>query len=69
MRSMSWQIKGFHPDTGDVARETARRSGVSATAWLNSRIINRVNQDVRPCAPDAPASPVGPLGNGAEGLS
>jgi hypothetical protein len=64
MRSISWQIKGLHPAAREVACETAPHSGISVGAWLNSSIISKIHQHVRPGAPNAPASPVGPLRNG-----
>ena len=47
-----WQVKGLHPDVRKVAREAARRSGVSVTAWLNSLIIEGGSKP-----PDGPLAP------------
>jgi localization factor PodJL len=64
MRPVPWHVKGVHPDARDVAREAARRSGLSVGAWLNSLIIEAADKDV---PPDEPGTPVphgaGPLRN------
>jgi localization factor PodJL len=44
MRPVPWHVKGVHPDAREVAREAARRSGVSVGAWLNSLIITAAEQ-------------------------
>jgi hypothetical protein len=46
MRALRWHVKGVPRDVRDVARESARISGVSVGAWLNSLIIKAA--DVRP---------------------
>jgi localization factor PodJL len=61
MRPVPWHVKGVHPDAREVAREAARRSGVSVGAWLNSLIINAADQGESPMMdesmPVAAASP------------
>ncbi len=67
MRPVPWHLKGVHPDAREVAREAARRSGVSVGAWLNSLIINAAEPGESPtgeCAPAAAASPA-PASEGA----
>ena len=44
MRPVPWHVKGVHPDARDVAREAARRSGVSVGTWLNSLIIKAADE-------------------------
>jgi len=58
MRPVPWHVKGVHPDARDVAREAARRSGLSVGAWLNSLIIEAADKDVPPGAPGTPAPSV-----------
>src|SRR5271163_2048958 len=55
MRPVPWHVKGVHPDARDVAREAARRSGVSVGTWLNSLIIKAADEKLPPGKPDAPA--------------
>ena len=33
-----WNLRGLRPETREVARDAARRSGVSVGEWLNSVI-------------------------------
>jgi hypothetical protein len=47
MRAPRWHIKGVRRDVRNVAHESARRSGVSVGAWLNSMIIKADDPDVR----------------------
>src|SRR5277367_2023643 len=54
MRPVPWHVKGVHPDARDVAREAARRSGVSVGTWLNSLIIKAADEHIPPGKPDAP---------------
>jgi localization factor PodJL len=56
MRSVPWHVKGVHPDALDVAREAARRSGVSVGTWLNSLIIKAADLDIPPDKPETPAA-------------
>jgi localization factor PodJL len=56
MRPVPWHVKGVHPDARDVAREAARRSGLSVGAWLNSLIIEAADKDVPSGGPDVPAA-------------
>ena len=64
MRPVPWHVKGVHPDARDVAREAARRSGVSVGTWLNSLIIEAADKDAPPGDADAPAPHgAGPLRN------
>ena len=68
MRPVPWHVKGVHPDAREVAREAARRSGVSVGAWLNSLIVNAAEPDGSPmdesalaaAAPSAPAATAPP---------
>src|SRR5215468_6712417 len=53
MRPVPWHVKGVHPDARDVAREAARRSGVSVGTWLNALIITAADQEVPPGKPEA----------------
>jgi localization factor PodJL len=54
---VSLQVAGVRPEALGVAREAARRTGVSLTQWLNSAIIKtaRASEDPRPSAPMAAA--------------
>src|SRR5262249_38995631 len=54
MRPVPWHVKGVHPDARDVAREAARRSGVSVGTWLNAIIIKAADQEVPGGEPEAP---------------
>jgi localization factor PodJL len=56
MRPVPWHVKGVHPDAREVAREAARRSGVSVGAWLNSLIVNAAEPDGSPMDESAPQS-------------
>jgi localization factor PodJL len=66
MIPVPWHVKGVNPDVREVAREAARRSGVSVGAWLNSLIVNAAETGESPegddmlaaVAPPAPASGV-----------
>jgi len=40
MKHMPWHVKGIDPEAREVARDAARRSGLSVGRWLNSLIIN-----------------------------
>ncbi len=40
MGRVPWHVKGVHPDAREVARDAARRSGLSVGEWLNSLIID-----------------------------
>jgi localization factor PodJL len=65
MRPVPWHVKGVHPDARDVAREAARRSGVSVGTWLNSLIIKAADEDIPPGKSDAPGRPDAPAPHGA----
>jgi localization factor PodJL len=55
-----WHVKGVHPDAREVARDAARRSGLSVGEWLNSLIIDATaNADLPPGGRPDP-SPVQP---------
>jgi localization factor PodJL len=56
MRPVLWHVKGVHPDAREVAREAARRSGVSVGAWLNSLIITAAEQGESAMDESAPAA-------------
>jgi len=40
MKRVPWHVKGVGPDAREVARDAARRSGVSVGEWLNALIID-----------------------------
>jgi hypothetical protein len=40
MRHVPWHVKGVRPEAREVARDAARRSGISVGEWLNSIIID-----------------------------
>ena len=61
MRPVPWHVKGVHPDAREVAREAARRSGVSVGAWLNSLIITAAEQGESPMGESAPVAEVSPV--------
>ena len=42
MRRVLWHVKGIRPEVRDVAKDAARRSGLSVGAWLNSLIVDAV---------------------------
>ena len=62
MRHVPWHVKGVRPEVREVARDAARRCGLSVGAWLNSLIVNAaVHRDTaapvyRPPAPLDPAA-------------
>src|SRR5580692_4551957 len=45
MRHVPWHVKGVRPDAREVARDAARRSGLSVGEWLNSLIIDAAAHD------------------------
>jgi len=55
MRPVPWHVKGVHPDAREVAREAARRSGVSVGTWLNALIVEAADKDIPPRKPEATA--------------
>jgi localization factor PodJL len=55
MRPVPWHVKGVHPDAREVAREAARRSGVSVGTWLNALIVKAADNDIPPGNPEASA--------------
>ncbi|MBV9969626.1 MAG: hypothetical protein JO228_06560, partial [Xanthobacteraceae bacterium] len=61
MRPVPWHVKGVHPDAREVAREAARRSGVSVGTWLNALIVNAAEQGESPL----PESASGAAGSSA----
>ena len=60
MRPVPWHVKGVHPDAREVAREAARRSGVSVGAWLNSLIITAAEEGESPIGEAAPVAAASP---------
>ena len=56
MRPVPWHVKGVRPDAREVARDAARRSGVSVGTWLNSLIINAGEPGEAPADESAPAA-------------
>ena len=60
MRPVPWHVKGVHPDVREVARDAARRSGVSVGAWLNSLIVNAAETGESPEGDDMPAAAAPP---------
>jgi localization factor PodJL len=71
MRPVPWHVKGVHPDVREVARDAARRSGVSVGAWLNSLIVNAAETGESPEGDDVPAAaaPPAPASGAARGPS
>jgi localization factor PodJL len=58
MRHVPWHVKGVRPEVREVARDAARRSGLSVGAWLNSLIVEAAaRQDVRASAHRRPTAP------------
>ena len=45
MRNVPWHVEGVRPDAREVARDAARRSGLSVGEWLNSLIIDAAAHD------------------------
>ncbi|HMA73554.1 MAG TPA: hypothetical protein VKP67_19025 [Xanthobacteraceae bacterium] len=45
MRHVPWHVKGIRPEVREVARDAARRSGLSIGAWLNSLIVDAAIAD------------------------
>jgi localization factor PodJL len=61
MRHVPWHVKGVRPEVREVARDAARRSGLSVGAWLNSLIVDAVaHQDAPPDRYHSPA-PLSPV--------
>lgn len=56
MRYVPWHVKVVRPELREVARNAARRSGLSVGAWLNSLIIAAAGS-YRPPASFDPAAP------------
>ncbi len=50
MRPVPWHVKGVRPDAREVARDAARRSGLSVGEWLNSVIIDATGSEDSPPA-------------------
>ncbi len=50
MGRVPWHVKGVHPDAREVARDAARRSGLSVGEWLNSLIIDAATSGEAPSA-------------------
>jgi localization factor PodJL len=48
MSHVPWHVKGVGPDARDVARDAARRSGLSVGEWLNTLIIDAAGDDDAP---------------------
>ncbi|HWN52478.1 MAG TPA: hypothetical protein VNO18_22105 [Xanthobacteraceae bacterium] len=48
MRHVPWHVKGVRPEVREVARDAARRSGLSVGAWLNSLIVDAVTHQDAP---------------------
>jgi localization factor PodJL len=64
MRPVPWHVKGVHPDAREVAREAARRSGVSVGTWLNALIVEAADKDIPLGKPEATAPHgAGPVNN------
>src|SRR6516165_5835350 len=40
MTRVPWHVKGVRPEVREVARDAARRSGLSVGEWLNSLIVD-----------------------------
>jgi localization factor PodJL len=52
-----WSVKGIDPKAREMAKDLARRSGMTLGEWLNQMIIDGVDGDLAPPPPfeDAPA--------------
>lgn len=56
MKHVPWHVKGVRPEVREVARDAARRSGLSVGAWLNSLIVDAAARGYRrPATPDQAA--------------
>ena len=44
MKRVPWHVKGVRPEVREVARDAARRSGLSVGAWLDSLIVDAAGQ-------------------------
>jgi localization factor PodJL len=58
MRHVPWHVKGVRPEAREVARDAARRSGLSVGEWLNSIIIDadaNADAEAEPVAAAAPS--------------
>ena len=55
MRHVPWHVKGVRPEAREVARDAARRSGLSVGEWLNSIIIDaKADGEAEPITVAAP---------------
>ncbi len=43
-----WSVKGIDPKAREVAKDLARRSGMTLGEWLNQMIIEGVDADIAP---------------------
>ena len=75
MRHVPWHVKGVRPEAREVARDAARRSGLSVGEWLNSLIIDAVGDEdsaagrYREPAPFNPPARSQPTGTGDAGFA
>jgi len=56
MKRVPWHVKGVRPEVLEVARDAARRSGLSFGAWLNALIVDAAVRGYRKSAPSEPAA-------------
>ena len=54
-----WHVKGVRPNAREVARDAARRSGLSVGEWLNSLIIDAA-ANANPFGEEREAGPIDP---------
>jgi localization factor PodJL len=60
MRHVPWHVKGVGPEAREVARDAARRSGLSVGEWLNSLIIDAAADDDLTADDDLEPAPLSP---------
>ena len=56
-----WSVKGIDPKAREIAKDLARRSGMTLGEWLNQMIIEGGEPEADPVAPPAPVEPRRPL--------
>ncbi|RYG10635.1 MAG: hypothetical protein EON96_16430, partial [Caulobacteraceae bacterium] len=57
-----WSVKGIDPKAREVAKDLARRSGMTLGEWLNTMIMDDAEDEEAP----APAAAAGPAYRPAE---